>query len=353
MLAFLPLMATLLPAQAPEAAGWKRMPSLPDPFGFAGMAAGSPGDLLMAAGGARFPEKPPWEGGTKQYADSIWLLANIESGWSRSFQKLPSPVAYAVSATWKDSVIVAGGETRADSNSPINCISRVFTIRIVNNTVRFSDLPALPTPIAYAAGAIMNSRLLVLGGINSPSATKALGDFWVLDLANPAKGWEKGPSFPGTARMLPVFGTTETGFFVMGGAELFPDSRGKPARRYLRDAWRLDADGRWHQLPDMPRPVAAAASPAPVSMNRIWILSGDDGSQTGASPVAHKGFASSSFALDCQENRWIDGPPVPAPRVTLPVASFRNRWWLISGESRPGIRSPEVWSAEASSWALR
>ena len=34
----------------------------------------------------------------------------------------------------------------------------------------------------------------------------------------------------------------------------------------------------------------------------------------------------------------------PAPHVTTPAANWRGRWVIPSGEVRPGVRSPEVWS---------
>ncbi|MFN6050335.1 MAG: galactose oxidase, partial [Planctomycetia bacterium] len=45
--------------------GWEKLPPLPDEAGFASMFAGVAGEKLVAAGGANFPDKKPWEGGTK------------------------------------------------------------------------------------------------------------------------------------------------------------------------------------------------------------------------------------------------------------------------------------------------
>ncbi len=348
----LQLVATLSLCQEFGQTGWQRMPSLPDSIGFAGMAAGAPGDVLIAAGGARFPGKPPWEGGSKEYDDSIWLLADNLSQWSRLPQKLHHPLAYAVSATWKDFLVIAGGETRASNNAPITCVEKAFKVRITDGKANISDLPPIPVPVAYATGTVMGSKLMVFGGITSPTATKALNNLWILDLADPKNGWVKGLPCPGPARILSVCAAINNNFYIMGGAELSPDIQGRPSRRYLRDAWRRDSDGNWHRLPDMPHAVVAAASPAPISGTRIWILSGDDGTQVGSLPQAHKGFPGRTMAFDYQNNRWVEGRPVPAPRVTLPSVPFRNRWWLISGESKPGIRSPEVWSADPTVWEL-
>jgi N-acetylneuraminic acid mutarotase len=34
---------------------------------------------------------------------------------------------------------------------------------------------------------------------------------------------------------------------------------------------------------------------------------------------------------------------VVAPRVTVPAVLIGSEYWIISGEQRPGVRSPEVW----------
>ncbi|MCB1133825.1 MAG: galactose oxidase, partial [Verrucomicrobiae bacterium] len=47
------------------ALSWKELPPLPDAHGFAGAFAGSVEGSLVVAGGANFPDKAPWEGGTK------------------------------------------------------------------------------------------------------------------------------------------------------------------------------------------------------------------------------------------------------------------------------------------------
>ena len=54
---------------AADSTGWSKLPSLPDKEGFAAMFAGLSvdhgGEILLAAGGANFPDKKPWEGDRK------------------------------------------------------------------------------------------------------------------------------------------------------------------------------------------------------------------------------------------------------------------------------------------------
>ena len=58
------------------------------------------------------------------------------------------------------------------------------------------------------------------------------------------------------------------------------------ARTYLREAWKHEG-GQWHRLADLPRASVAAASPAPVRGDKIFVVSGDDGKHTGA-PKDHR-----------------------------------------------------------------
>ena len=65
------------PADKPPAAKfvWGQLPPLPDRHGFAGGFAGVSHDALIFAGGANFPDAPPWDGGKKVWYDSIFVLA--------------------------------------------------------------------------------------------------------------------------------------------------------------------------------------------------------------------------------------------------------------------------------------
>src|SRR5918993_2565532 len=53
---------------------WSSLPPLPDPIGFAGPYAGVSNGALLVAGGANFPDGPPWEGKPKVWHDRIFLL---------------------------------------------------------------------------------------------------------------------------------------------------------------------------------------------------------------------------------------------------------------------------------------
>ena len=53
---------------------WSELDPIPDQHGLAGMFAGVSHGVLIAAGGANFPDAPPWQNGTKVWHDTIFAL---------------------------------------------------------------------------------------------------------------------------------------------------------------------------------------------------------------------------------------------------------------------------------------
>ena len=78
------ILAACMPLAAP--AEWERLPPVPDGEGVAGAFAGVSGGALVVAGGAHFPDRKPWDGGTKRWHDAVYLLDGLRSlamhGWA-------------------------------------------------------------------------------------------------------------------------------------------------------------------------------------------------------------------------------------------------------------------------------
>src|SRR5882757_7552142 len=94
---------------------WKQLPSLPDAEGFAGSFAGVSNGALLVAGGANFPRKRPWEGGTKVWYDHVFVLASPDATWTEA-PALPQPLGYGITASTPTGIICAGG-SNADGHS--------------------------------------------------------------------------------------------------------------------------------------------------------------------------------------------------------------------------------------------
>ncbi|MEQ2006336.1 MAG: hypothetical protein ABMA26_06030, partial [Limisphaerales bacterium] len=205
-------------------------------------------------------------------------------------------------------------------------------------------LPSLPRPVANMSGALLGDTLFIAGGIEKPDSTSALKTFYALDLAAKQPAWRELEPWPGPARMLAVAAAQDGSFFLVSGTDLSADPDGKPVRTYLKDGYRFTPGNGWKRIADLPRFAVAAPSPAPTfGATQFLVMSGDDAAQLTVKPTEHKGFPKSVLAYDTRANRWTEAALAPAPRVTVPTVQWNGAWLVVSGEQKPGIRSPEVW----------
>jgi N-acetylneuraminic acid mutarotase len=148
--------------------------------------------------------------------------------------------------------------------------------------------------------------------------------------------------------MLAVAAVQDGSFFLVSGADLSAGPDGKPVRTYLRDAYRFTPGKGWKRIADLPRVAVAAPSPAPtLGKTQFLVVSGDDAAQLTVAPTEHKGFPNTILAYDTTRDTWTERGTAPAPRVTVPTVDWNGAWLVVSGEQKPGIRSPEVWSLKA------
>ena len=316
------------------------LPPLAGSPGLAGAFAGVIGNHLLAGGGANFPDGiMPWHGGKKVWHDSLHALdlSATAMGW-KTIGKLPKPNGYGVSLTAPEGILLLGGGDAVAHHRDALLLSLTNA-----GSPRFEPLPGLPVPLAHMSGALVGRHVHLCGGIETPAATMATQAHWMLDLAHPGRGWQAQPDLPAPGRILAMAAAVDDAFFLMGGCALAPDAEGNAARTWLKDAWRFSA-GRWSRLSDLPHPLAAAGSPAPVAGGSVFLVSGDDGSQTGlASPDQHAGFSGEILRYDTRADQWssageLDGP---AP-VTLPVVPWHDEFLFFNGEIKPGLRTPRV-----------
>lgn len=328
---------TALAQQKDSSVNWEQLPSIPDQLGVAGAFAGVSGGALIIAGGANFPDAMPWEGGKKVWRDSIFVLREPNGEWSGGF-KLPRPLGYGVSITTDDGIICIGG---SDSHQHFR---DVFALHWKNGMIQTTALPSLPRPMANGCGALLGKTIYVTGGTEKPDATNAMKTFWALDLSEKNPHWRELEPPPGPARILAVPGVLDGAFFLFSGAELFVNEAGKTDRRYLKDAYRFDPETGWNRIADLPRPVVAAPSPAFSHDGKLWIVSGDDGALVHFKPESkHPGFPKDVLAYDPHKNEWKSLADSPLSRATAPVVNWRGKAVILSGEARPGRRTPEVW----------
>jgi len=334
---------TLVASEPESIIHWGELAPIPNKVGLAGMFAGIHENQLIAAGGANFPDAPPWQGGTKIWHDEIFLFDFEQSSWNISETRLPRPLAYGVSVTHSSGVIFVGGDDGETASR------EVYRLSIEADGLKIQTLPELPRPCTQMCGALIGDQLYIAGGIDSLDATSALNTFWSLDLSDP-QGWKELATLS-SGRMQSVAGVLNDKLYLFGGIELRASAEGQAERiaPYLTETWvyqpSADSVGSWQRLNDMPHPVAAAPSPAfTASQTHLILLGGVDGSLLDVDPAQHPGFPSRILAYNPITDRWSQPGTFPSAdsRVTAPFVSDGNRGIIVSGESRPGIRSPRV-----------
>lgn len=326
---------------------WTALPELPNKLGVAGPFVGVHNEALIVAGGANFPT-PAWES-QKIWTDKIWVLTQTERGlqWS-SGGALPRPLAYGAAVSTESGVVCIGG------NDSSRSYREVFRLQwdSMNRKVVRSDFPALPVPFAYGQATVIGKVIYVAGGQSGPQLDSAMNQLWSLDLSlhdDPKKfRWRELPQMPAPVRAFNI--TTqqhngdETCVYVVGGRYQMNDKAA-----FLNDVWEFNPKLQsWHRREDAPRSITAGTGIG-FGKNLILVLSGDDGSlftQTEQLKDQHPGFRQEALGFNAKSNLWSSAGATPQNQVTTIPVIWNDRIIIASGEVRPRVRTPAVWSIE-------
>lgn len=332
-------------AQHPQ---WEELPKLPDSLGFAGMFAGVSKGNIFCMGGANFPNKKPWEGGTKVWYDRIFMFK--DGRWRELKEKMPRPNGYGVSVSYKDRIILVGGNNeKGYSDQVISCFWDGQKLVIEN-------LPKLPVPLSNMCGTLVGDLIIVAGGNSSPTSDP-LSICLVLDLTYLKKGWIALDPIPGPGRILPVCGVVGEKYYLFSGENTLINNTDTKYRHILQDAYCLSVTkssstikGEWQKLAIMPKGVSACPSPLPFVPDFGFVFWGGVDAVTALwkDPASHPGISSEVIAYQPVNDTWssVTTRPQDQARVTLPVVNWNNRWVYISGEVRPGIRTNKNYSVK-------
>jgi len=336
------------PPANPVQLAWTALPDLPNKLGVAGPFVGVHNEALIVAGGANFPA-PVWES-QKIWTDQIWVLTQTERGlnWSPG-GVLPRPLAYGAAVSTKSGVVCIGG------NDSSRSYREVFTLQwdSLNRKVVRSDFPPLPVPFAYGQATVIGKVIYVAGGQSGPQLDSAMNQWWSLDLSlyNDSKKfqWRELPQMPAPVRAFNI--TTqqhngeETCVYVIGGRYQMNDQT-----LFLNDVWEFNPMHQsWCRRADAPRSITAGTGIG-FGNNQIHVLSGDDGSlftQTEQLKDQHPGFRKEALCFNAKSNSWSSAGATPQNQVTTIPVIWNDRIIIASGEVRPRVRTPAVWSIGA------
>lgn len=318
---------------------WRQLPPYPQAPGMAGMMVGLHNGVLIAAGGANFPDSPPYEGGKKKIYDEIYVLLPGEKAWTAA-GRLPSSRGYGATVSLPSGVLIAGGEDATQ------VFQDTLILRWTGEKVEVTSGPALPAPATCAVASLLNNSVYLTGGYTAGTPRVSQQYFWQLDLSAVTSQWKVLSPWPGPTRALAVIAAVDGAIYLMSGIEVGAVEGKETPGVYLNDAYRFRPGASWEKLPDLPWSALAAPSPAPVTEcpPRIFVLGGVDGRQAGKLPLT-TGLPDDIIYFDVKRNAWQHWP-VRWPTAVVCVSGLKvgEEWIIVSGELRPGFRTSEVWA---------
>lgn len=320
----------------PTTITWKEMSRFPDSIGRSAVVAGMIDGRLVVGGGANFPDSLPQFGGKKKIYSDIYLLEN--DNWKMLAGGLPEPVAYAVSCTADEGIIVAGGTSDGKTSSP-------KTYLLTSKGIRF--LSDMPYSLDNAAGALMGRRLYVSGGLHDGVPSKRA---FVLDIDK--NEWKELPPLPGIQRVQPVAsvqnGAEEKIFIIFGGFD--PQSKS-----VLKDGWAYyPSSDNWKELHGSD--IALNGGTAfPMGIHSVLFTGGvneqifTEGITTDDVPAYQSHdrewyrFNDKLLFYNTIVDRWAETGSGPFPLAGSQAVSDNDGVWMVMGETQPGVRTSSVW----------
>jgi len=351
-------------------------------LGIASPFAGYHNEVVIIAGGCNFPGKPVYDGGIKKYYDHIYIL-DENGNISVSETKFPFPIAYGASVSTDYGLVCIGGNNLAKSSDKVNLLSW----HPVEEEIKIEEWPSLPYRMTNSAAAIVENIIYVAGGM---ADDQLANKFVSLDLSTWGTDeflWKELKEFPGPARIQPVAvsqnAAEETHFYLFSGSS-FPEDAEHPF--VTTDALEYNPKtGCWAKLSDIqPKGKNSyslhGGSGIPVGTHHIIFIGGvnkevfanawkrertySDALRSGDTlasgrleneihtyftqiPALYQ-FNKEVLAYHTITGTWaiIDDYPFPAP-AGAPIVKASKGWYVISGEIKPGVRSPKVYYGEA------
>ena len=336
------------------------------------MYAGKHKGMIILAGGANFPENPPSKGGNKKYWDHISILKKDGDNFnweSVGEYHLPQPLAYGASVSSQDGVILIGGENKSGPQSKVWKIS----LESDQHPPKITPLPELPWPMAYSSAVILNEVIYLAGSVDS----NLTGIFLSLDLKAPNSEWQSLPTWPGPSRnnlglVVQSDGESEK-IYLFGGrykgdssiSQVFSDNycydpfkktwtqkssiQTTDGKKFRLSAFTADPLGSGHIL------LIGGVEPEPfntLESLQDQILSVPVNSPSRDSLIQtrdsilnqHPGFSQVVLAFHTVTDSWtrLEDLPFPGP-VNSTLLTFGNTALMVSGETAPGQRSPDLY----------
>lgn len=306
---------------------------------------------LYIAGGCNFPDKPVAEGGKKRFYKAIYAAKlNAEGNrleW-KTVGQMPQPAAYGVSVTYENSLILVGG------NNETGGLTTAIRLRPTATGMQQEALPNLPHALDNMAGAVVGHILYVVGGNCEGVATQKV---WSLDLKNTAKeGWKEEPSIPGIARVQPIAAALAGDLLGVWGG-FAPKTDSKAAQLAMNGASYNAGCGTWTALP-VPTDAlgeevftgGATAIATPQKgvvvvggVNKDVFLAAINKLPEGYLLHEPEWYRFNSRVLCYRDGTWTQLLQHSSVARAGCALAYWDGWvYVVGGELKPGIRTPEI-----------
>lgn len=331
---------------------------------------------LIVAGGANFPGKLGFEGGSKAFYDEIMLFDTTKNEWKQA-GTLPNKMAYGVS------VPISGGSLWIGGNTASESLNTAYKVTLVNDSVKLQPFPALPATMDNFYGCALGDTIFVGGGSVNGKPSNA---FYSINSKNDT-AWTVLPEFPGLPRVQPVMAAVKQDgkqfVYVLGGF-FGGNADNKPAM--ATDVLRYDVAAKtWEKVSeqinaDTKKPFSLGGATATAIDNRYILCLGgvnhevfldaitaqyNIGNDTTTSaeekarlnlefsknymtqPIEYYKFNPECRIFDTLTGEWkiIDVTP-NAARAGATLVSDGKTMYAVQGELKPGVRSADTWKVE-------
>lgn len=325
--------------------------------GLAGPLVGMIDEYVLIGGGANFPDKLPWEGGTKTYHKTVfiyqWINNNLE--YKKSIV-LPTAIAYPGNFSFGDKWFVAGGENENGLLQGVYSVGLSTDLELTIDT-----LPSLPYGLTATSTICIDGVLFVIGGDREQ---KTSDEILRLDIENDHE-WKVATVLPEPISNAVVTSVGDKVYVAGGRQKIEGQTSPFSSRLYVYDTKSRTVD----RLQDMPRALAAAVGTA--HGNRLYILGGDAGDtfheveklildatkesdalkkkriidKKNRLQMAHPGFSKQQLLYSIVEDRWEVLPeefPFATPVTTTAIKVGHDGIVVPSGEIRAGVRTNNI-----------
>ncbi|MGB0579581.1 MAG: sodium:solute symporter family transporter, partial [Limisphaerales bacterium] len=340
ILAVVLFVASHLATFAADILKWNEIASLPNELGVAGPFVGVHNDALIVAGGANF-KRPIWET-DKVWYDEIHVLT--KDGKWHSTDKLPRKTGYGATVSTSKGIVCLGGNDGESTFTDAYILSWDAAAKKISK----KPFPSLPKPCAYGQATLIGNTIYVAGGQSGNPLETAMKNFWAIDLSAESPAWKELEPWPAASRAFNLTVAQHNGYtdcvYVMSGRRQQDDQV-----EFLNDVWEFNPkSGQWRERKEMPAGRMAGTAIA-YGQSHVFVLGGADGSLWAKAPELadkHPGFPKEALMYHTITDTWISAGAIPANHVTTVPVRWGKRLVIASGEVRPRVRSPKIWSID-------